>query len=84
MNWNELKDFCNKLSETELKEKVILWREDEAITDIIAEQLQEDHYIKRENPEDGCFPVSECKDLEPETKIKRVHVKGYPVLHEVF
>lgn len=84
MNWKELKDFCNNLSESELEKNVILWRECEAITDIEAEQLDEDHYIKRDSPEDGCFPVSECKDLDKGTKIKKVYDKGHPILHEVF
>lgn len=84
MNYQELKDFCNSLPESELSKNVILWREDEAITDISAEQLQEDHYIDLDNSEDGCFPVSECKHLDPETKIKKVYDKGTPILHENF
>lgn len=84
MNWKELKDFCNSLPESELEKNVMLWREDEAITDISAEALEEDYYIRRESPEDGCFPASECKGLEPKTKIKRVYQKGHPVLHENF
>lgn len=84
MTYQELKDFCNSLPESELSKKVILWREDEAITDISAEQLQEDHYIDVDNSEDGCFPASECKHLDPETKIKKVYDKGTPILHENF
>lgn len=86
MNFRELKDFCNNLPESELDKKVILWREDseDVITEIEAEQLEEDYYIKKESPEDGCFPVSECKDLESDTKIKRVYKKGHPILHEIF
>ncbi|WP_281321993.1 hypothetical protein [Flavobacterium aestivum] len=86
MNWRELKDFCNSLPESELEKKVILWREDAeyVITEIEAEQLEEDYYIDLDNSENGCFPVSECKDLEPDTKIKRVYKKGNPILHEVF
>lgn len=84
MNWKHLKDFCNSLPESELEKNVMLWRESEAITDITAEQLSEDHYIQRDNPEDGCFPGSECKHLDPDTKIKRVYKKGHPVLHENF
>lgn len=84
MNWNELKDFCNSLPKEELEKNVILWREDEAITKIEAEQLEEDHYIKRDSPEDGCFPCSECDSLDPSTKIKRVYLKGQPILHEIF
>lgn len=86
MNWKQLKDFCNNLPESELEKNVILWREDaeDVITAIDAEQLHEDHYIKVADPEEGCFPVSECKELEPNTKIKRVYQKGHPILHEAF
>ncbi|MES2864066.1 MAG: hypothetical protein V4666_08110 [Bacteroidota bacterium] len=86
MNWKQLKDFCNSLPESELEKNVILWREDvsDVITEIEAEQLGEDYYIKREDPEDGCFPGSECKGLEPDTKIKRVYKEGHPILHEIF
>lgn len=84
MNWRQLKDFANSLPESELEKKVILWREDEAITEIEAEQLEEDHYIKVDDPENGCFPVSECKELEPDVKIKRVYEKGTPILQENF
>lgn len=58
--------------------------EDEAINKIEAEQLEEDHYIKVDEPEEGCFPVSESKDLESDVKIKRVYKKGQPLLHEIF
>jgi len=86
MNWKQLKDFCNNLPESELEKNVILWREDaeDVILEIEAEQLDEDYYIKVDDPEDGCFPVSESKDLEPDTKIKRVYKIGHPILHEIF
>lgn len=84
MNWKELKDFCNNLPMSELEKKVIIWRESEVISEITAEQLNEDFYIEKESPENGCFPVSECKNLDPDTKIKRVYQKGQPILHENF
>jgi len=86
MTWKELKDFANSLPESELEAKVILWREDaeDVITDIDAEQLEEDYYIQVDEPENGCFPVSECKELDSKTKIKRVYKKGHPILSEVF
>lgn len=86
MNYRELRDFCNNLPEFELEKKVILWREDaeDVITEIDAEQLDEDYYIKVDSPEDGCFPVSESKELEPDIKIKRVYKKGHPILSESF
>ena len=84
MNQRELKAFVNDLPESELDKQVILWREDEAITKIEAEQLEEDHYIDLDDPENGCFPVSECKNLEPDTRIKKVYDKGHPILWEEF
>ncbi|WP_017258414.1 hypothetical protein [Pedobacter arcticus] len=39
MNWNDLKIFCNSLDEVQLQQNVILWREDEAVTDIKAIEL---------------------------------------------
>ena len=45
MNWKQLKDFCNSLPESELEKNVMLWREDEAITEITAEQLQENQVV---------------------------------------
>ena len=84
MNWSQLKDFCNSLPMSELENNVILWREDEAITDIGAEQLQEDYYIKKDEPEDGCFSCSDCDNFEPDIKIERIYQKGHPILHENF
>jgi AmiR/NasT family two-component response regulator len=84
MNWKQLKDFCNNLPESELEKNVMLWREDESINKIEAEQLSEDHYIAVGQEENGCFPVSESKDLEADIKIKRVYKKGQPLLHEIF
>lgn len=84
MTWHELKEFANSLSEEQLNKKIILWREDEAITRIDAEQLEEEHYINVDDSENGCFPVSECKDLDPETKIIKVYDKGHPILWEEF
>lgn len=82
MKWKKLKEFVNTLPEAQLENEVILWREDLAITKIEAEQLQEDHYIEVDNPEDGCFPESEIKDKDSE--VKKVHDKGFPILYENF
>jgi len=84
MNWKQLKDFCNNLPESELEKNVILWQEENVITDIDARQLEQDYYIERENPENGCFGVTERKELEPDTKIKRVYKEGHPILQENF
>ena len=84
MNWKELKDFCNSLPISELEKNVILWREDEAIIDINAEQLDEDYYLRTEDPDEGCFPESEIKSLDPDIEVTRVYIKGHPILHENF
>jgi len=84
MNWKELKEFCNSLDENQLENKVILWREDEAINNIEVEKLQEDHYINKDEPDYGCFPVSEAGYLDTKTKIKKVYNKGFPILWEKF
>jgi len=92
MNWKELKDFCNALSELELQKKVILWREEEAISDIYAEQLPENHYTS-EHHDEGCIPESEALsaiDNDPEDfpngmdDFTKVYDKGDPLLHENF
>lgn len=92
MNWRELKDFANSLSESELEAKVILWREDEAITEIYAEQLEEDYYIS-DKQDNGCITESEAlSDLKhnPEdypngfSDFRLVYKKGTPILHEDF
>jgi len=93
MNWKQLKEFCNSLPENELNKKVILWREDEAISKIKAEQLEEDHYIHPELSEDGCFPESEVEHLIKGNEedypngmddFKKVYDKGTSILHEDF
>jgi hypothetical protein len=80
MNWKELKEFCNQLSEKQLQRKVILWREDEAISNINAERLTEDHY--KSDDEDGCYPESEAE--EPIELLQKVYSKGDPILWEKF
>jgi len=82
MNWTELKEFCNSLDEAQLKKKVILWREDEAISDIDSMKLEEDHYINPDMHEEGCYPESEA--LEPIDQLKKVYKKGDPILWEIF
>ncbi|MBF4484418.1 hypothetical protein [Flavobacterium sp. CSZ] len=93
MNWKQLKDFCNSLPESELEKKVILWREDEAITDIDTEQLDEDQYIDERDSDNGCFPKSEAESqikMDPEEfprgleQFLKVYDKGHPILREKF
>ncbi len=82
MNWKELKEFCNSLDEKQLEKKVIIWREDEAISKIEAEKLSEDHYVNPEVDEDGCYPESEAN--EPLKDLKKDYDKGDTVLWEKF
>lgn len=93
MTWKELKDFCNNLPESQLEKKVILWREDEAITDIEAIELDEDYYIDEDNWDNGCVPESECQgifDLNPEdypnglADLTKTYEKGTAILQENF
>lgn len=79
-NWQQLKDFCNSLDENQLNEPVILWRESEAINNITAFQLDEDHYIAE--GDEGCYPLSDA--TEPEEDLKKVYDKGTPLLFENF
>jgi hypothetical protein len=80
MDFKQLKDFCNSLDEKHLKNKVILWREEEVVKDIEAMQIEEDHYIGED--EEGCYPESEAK--EPLEDLKKVYKKGDPILWEEF
>lgn len=82
MNYKELKDFCNLLDEGQLKEEVVLWREDEAINSIQAEPLSEDQYMRKDGEDEHCYPLSESE--HPESELKLVHRKGRPILFENF
>lgn len=82
MTWSELKDFCNKLPESQLTRNVILWREDEGINKIEPVILEDDYYIDEENTCDGCFPESEAS--EPIECYKKVYDKGDAILMEDF
>lgn len=85
MTWKELKEFCNSLDEKELSKKVILWREDEAITKITAETLHEDCYAVDDG--EGCVYESEKSCLlrdDEDVEIKKVYDKGTPILWEEF
>lgn len=91
MNWKELKEFCNNLSESDLEKKVILWREEDVIADINVMSLEEDHYIGDESS-DHCIPESEAKSIADDPDefpngiedMIKVYDKGHPILWEVF
>ncbi len=90
MNWKELKEFCNSLNDEQLENKVVLWREDEAIINIEAEILSEDHY----NYEDceGLVTRSEAEEMARDEfefpngmdDFRKVYSKGDPILWEEF
>lgn len=82
MNWRELKEFCISLDEKQLKKKVILWRENEAVNNVNTEILPEDMYIDPEVDEEGCYPESDA--LEPIENLKKVYDMGDPILWEKF
>lgn len=84
MTWNELKEFCNSLNEEQLKENVIFWREHEAINDVCAEKLSEDHYIG-DYDDDGCYPLSDAGltiDDVDRLGLRKVYSVGDAVLYE--
>ena len=80
MKWSQLKEFCNSLTEDQLEKNVILWREDEAIGDIDAFPLEEDHYTDEDN--DRCYPESEAEG--PVENLQKAYSKGDPILWENF
>lgn len=94
MNWKELKDFCNGLTEEQLEKKVILLREEEVISEMEAQQLVEDYYIDETGvASDGCFEESTAKDLIEKNPddypngmdhFNKVYDKGFPLIQENF
>lgn len=90
MTWAQMKSFCEGLNEEQLKAKVIVWQEDEVITDLNAMQLDQDHYINVDRPELGCSPIQdhECQEYHSKgiraEKFRKVYDKGHPVLWQDF
>ena len=80
MTWQELKDFCNNLPEEVLDKDVVLWREEDSITEIESRELEEDYYM---NPEDDlvCLPESEMPTNLEDDRVK-VYDRGFPILWE--
>ncbi|MCU0351769.1 MAG: hypothetical protein MUF43_13230 [Flavobacterium sp.] len=89
MNWKELKDFCNSLTEEQLQQKVAMWLDDEEVTDIDAITLSQEYYIDNE----GCFEtylrLEDVKEIIKDDAItypnglddfKKVYKTGDPIL----
>ena len=86
-----MKEFCDELTEEQLDKKVILWREDEAISKIEPITLSEDYYMF--DGDEGCVPESEAKHtIKHESKeypngladVEKGYEKGHPILMEDF
>lgn len=91
MNWKQLKDFCNGLTEEQLQEKVIMWREHESVNNIEVMTLEEDHFIYLDIYEsDGCITESDMNSQINKNQnisredFKKVYDKGFPLLWEDF
>ena len=81
MNWNEMKEFCNGLTEEQLCERVLLHGEDTCDSIGYVEVIPEDYmYHEGDLPEYGCIPESEVPD-EAKSKYKVAYAKGFPVLY---
>jgi len=81
MKWNDLKQFCNKLPESELNKDVILSTEDDVIRDIDAEVLTEDYVYHEDYPDEGCFPRSELDKNDPDYDLYEItYPKGMAIL----
>ena len=80
MNWKELKEFCNSLSDEQLEFPVRINREEESIVFLETEILSENYYIG--DRDQGCYPESDAfDDIE---NLKLVYPKGFPIINEVF
>ena len=93
MNWKQLKDFCNNLTDEQLNEKVLIWREEEIISAIEVVELEEDYYIDEDYWPEGCAPESECLniiEINPENypngflDLKKCYKKGHSIIQEIF
>lgn len=81
MTWKELKEFCNGLTDEQLSKEVVVWREGDAIGNLLPSLLEDDYYIDSEEPEEGCFPRYEYNGGYPEN-LKLCYKKGTPILWE--
>lgn len=86
-----MKDFCDSLSPEQLEKKVVIWREDEAISKMDPVILESDQYIADDM--EGCVDEDEAKyivEFSPDdypngmADFKKVYEKGHPILMEDF
>jgi len=88
MTWQEMKDFCNSLDESQLKKNVLVWREEECISKLEPTPLYEDYCRDPEEFEPFCFPESEAKTMVVDNidfpngmdDLEKVYDKGHPIL----
>lgn len=78
----DLKNFVNGLSDEQLKEPVILWREEEGVTNIEGMVLEKDHYTTE--GETHCFPEDEATEEQKNEGLELEYKKGTPILWEDF
>lgn len=84
MTWDDMCKFCETLNAEQRKQKMVLWREDEAISKIQVEILPEDHVMHEEVSDVGCFPVSELPKEIDIDECELAYKKGTPILWEDF
>lgn len=81
--WQDMKDFCNSLPESEMNKPVQLIREEEVIGKIYGEQLGENMLYDPEEREEGCIEESEIPETDwPNYEI--AYNKGTALLFENF
>ena len=83
--WKDLKEFANSLDEKQLENKVVVWREEEAISDFEANTLEEDHYIG--DNDDGCYSLRDAGLTIEDAKeqgLELAYPKGHPIIFENF
>ncbi|MBW2961297.1 hypothetical protein [Mesonia aestuariivivens] len=83
--WKDLKEFANSLDEKQLEKKVVVWREEEAISDFEAITLEADHYIG--DNDDGCYSLSDAGLTIEEAQKEGLEIaypKGHPIIFENF
>ena len=80
MKWLELKKFCESLTKEQLENNVVIWREEECISDIGPVVLEEDYYLDEEEGGGLCIPESEFEWDINVPNVKKVYNEGFPLL----